>query len=138
MALVPLASHYAMNDARLSIDIDEFTAAVSQVQFDPSAQTGTWRGISGNVVRAQSAAEWSCTLGLAQDLAPAGLLRYLLDHEGETKTVVFTPVDGGPTVTADLIMTPGTIGGTAGSDVATSTVTLAVVGKPVFDDTPGA
>lgn len=137
MALVPLTTPYSMNDATLSIDVDDFTAAVSQVQFDPTSQTGTWRGIGGNVRRAQSAAEWACQLGMAQDLAPAGLLRYLHDHEGESKPAVFTPKSGGPAVLATLLISPATIGGSAGADLATSTVTLAVDGKPAFDDTPG-
>lgn len=137
MALVPLAEPYSMNAATLSIDADDFTAAVSQVQLDPTTQTGTWRGIGGNVRRAQSAAEWSCTLGLAQDLDPAGLLRYLLDHEGETKTATLTPKSGGPSIEVDLIISPASIGGTAGSDLATSSATLAVDGKPAFIDPAG-
>lgn len=136
MAVIPLATPYSLKAATLSIATDDFTAAVSQVEFAPSTSQSTWRGIGGNIVRDQAIAEWSCTLGLAQDLAPAGLLRYLLDNEGLNKTAVFTPKTGGPTITATLVISPATIGGTAGADVAASSVTLAVVGKPVFDDTP--
>lgn len=137
MALVPLTNPYSMNAAQLSIDVDDFTAAVSQVQFDPAVQTTRWRGIGGNVISGQSVAEWTCQLGIAQDLAPLGLLRYLLDHEGETKQAVLVPEDGGPSITVELVIAPATIGGTAGADLTTSSVSLAVNGKPAFDDTPG-
>jgi hypothetical protein len=87
MAVVPLTSPYSLKAATFEVELDDFTAAVSQVQFDPSTSSTTWRGIGGNVRKDQSVAEWTCTLGLAQDLAPGGLLRYLLDNEGQTKDV---------------------------------------------------
>lgn len=136
MATIALTTPYSLKNATLAIDADDFSAAVSQVQFTPSTSASTWRGIGGNVLKDQAIAEWSCTIALAQDLAPGGLLRYLLDNDGEKKTVVFTPVAAGPTITATLIMSPADIGGTAGADMATSSVTLAVDGKPVFDDIP--
>ena len=134
MAVIALTTPYSLKNATLSIASDDFTAAVSQVEFQPSTSASTWRGIGGNVVRDQSVAEWSVALGLAQDLDPAGLLRYLLDNEGETKTAVFTPTAGGPSVTADIIISPSTIGGTAGADIATGSVTLAVDGAPSFSE----
>lgn len=137
MPLVPLTSPYSMNAAQLSIDVDDFTAAVSQVQFDPAVQVARWRGIGGNVISGQSVAEWTCQLGIAQDLAPTGLLRYLLEHAGEVKSAVLLPESGGPSVTVSLIIAPATIGGTAGADLTTSSVSLACNGAPVFDDTPG-
>lgn len=137
MALVPLTTPYSLKSATFEVGVDDFTAAVSQVQFDPSTSSTTWRGIGGNVRKDQSVAEWVCNLGLAQDLAPTGLLRYLLDNEGLTKAVVFTPLDGGPSVEADLIIAPGTIGGSADGNTATATVSLAVDGKPAFVDVVG-
>lgn len=134
MAVVPLTSPYVMQEATLEIDVDDFTEAVSEVTFTPSATVSTWRGIGGNVRRASATAEWTLTLGHAQDLAPTGLTRYLLDHEGETKTVTLTPLTAGPSITADVIISPATIGGSAGSELTPGTVTLAVDGKPVFVD----
>lgn len=134
MATIALTTPYSLKNATLAIEADDFTAAVSQVQFAPSTSTSTWRGIGGNVVKEQAVAEWSCTLGIAQDLAPGGLLRYLLDNDGVKKEVTFTPVADGPTITATLVMAPADIGGTAGPDMVTSSVTLAVDGKPVFTD----
>ncbi|TDE91587.1 hypothetical protein EXU48_15690 [Occultella glacieicola] len=135
---MPITSPYSLKNAALTIDVDDFTAAVSQVQFNPRTQSSTWRGISGNTIRDQAVAEWDCQLGLAQDLAPSGLLRYLLDHDGEQKDVVFTPVEteGGNdlTIEATLVISAATIGGTAGADVTTATATCAVIGKPEFVD----
>lgn len=134
MAVIPLTTPYSLKAATLSIAADDFTAAVSQVEFTPSTSSSTWRGIGGNIVKAQAIAEWSATLGMAQDLDPDGLLRYLHENEGDEVEAVFTPVSGGPTITAILILSPGTIGGTAGPDLATAAVTLAIIGKPAFDD----
>jgi hypothetical protein len=106
------------------------------VQLDPSTQASTWRGIGGNVRRNQSKSEWAATIGIAQDLAPLGLLRYLLDHDGESAAVTLTPEDGGPSIELTLILAAGTIGGTAGADLAVSSITMAVDGTPVFVDLP--
>lgn len=134
MAVIPLTTPYSLKTATMEIAADDFTAAISQVEFAPSTSASTWRGIGGNIVRDQSIAEWSCTIGLAQDLDPTGLLRYLHDNEGAQVAAVFTPLAAGPAITATLILSPGTIGGTAGSDIATASVSLVVVGRPEFDD----
>lgn len=134
MALVPLASAYSMNAANFTVAADDYSAAIDGVTFTPTTQSSTWRGISGNVRRGQAPSEWSLTLGHAQDLAPEGLTRYLLDNDGQSKVVTFTPVEDGPSITATVIIAPGTIGGTAGPDTATGTATMAVDGKPAFTD----
>lgn len=134
MATVPLTSPYSLKNATLAIDVDDYTAAVTQVEFQPSTSTAVVRTIDGVAHKDQSTAEWNCVIGYVQDLAPGGLLRYLLEHDGEKKTAVFTPVDGGPTVTAELTVSPGNVGGATGSaGYATGTVTLAS-SKPVFAD----
>ncbi|WP_448072331.1 hypothetical protein [Georgenia yuyongxinii] len=133
MAAIPLTTPFSLKNATLSIATDDYTAAVTQVQFTPSTATSTVRTIDGIAHKDQSTAEWSCTIGLLQDLAPTGLLRYLLDNDGMKKTVVFTPVNEGPTITADLVMSPSDIGATAGADLASATVTL-VSTKPVFGE----
>ena len=133
MAVVPLTNPYSLKNATLAIDVDDYTAAVTQVEFTPSTATSTVRTIDGVAHKDQSTAEWNCTIGFIQDLDPSGLLRYLLDHDGESKSVSFVPESGGPTITADLVVSPGAIGGTAGADLAVGSVTL-VSSKPVFTD----
>lgn len=134
MAEIAVTKPYSLKSATLTIDTDGFSSHVSQVQFDPSTSQSTWRAINSTVIRDQSVAEWSCTIGLVQDLASGGLLRYLIDHEGEKKPCVFIPKDGGPSIAATLVISPSTIGGTADGSTATASVTMAVDGKPVFTD----
>ena len=137
MATVPLTNPYSLKNATLAIAADDYTAAVTQVQFAPSTATSTVRTIDGVAHRDQSTAEWACTVAFVQDLAAGGLLRYLLDHDGESKAVTFTPKAGGPSIAATLVVSPGTIGGTAGADLTTASVTL-VSTKPVFSDSATA
>ncbi|MGV8965339.1 MAG: IPT/TIG domain-containing protein [Cellulomonas sp.] len=134
MATIALTTPYNLKNATLAIAADDFTAAVSQVQFTPATTASTWRGIGGNVLKEQAVAEWSVTVGLAQDLDPTGLLRYLLENEGLKKSVAFVPLAGGPAVNAMLIIAPADIGGSAGADLASSSVTLSIIGKPTFAD----
>lgn len=134
MSTIPLARPYALKAARFNIDADEFTAAVSQVQFDPSVPRSEWRGIGGTTLVNQGVATWTATIGFAQDLDPAGLLRYLHENEGQTVPVEFIPLEAGPTITAEVVLAPGSIGGSAGPDTTTSSVQLGCVGKPQFAD----
>lgn len=133
MATIALTTPYSLKDATFSVATDDYSAAVTQVQFAPSVATSTVRTIDGVAHKDQSTAEWSCTIGFVQDLAAGGLARYLLDHDGESKAVTFTPKSGGPSITATLVVSPGAIGGTAGADLTTATATL-VSSKPVFSD----
>jgi len=137
MATIALTTPYSLKNATLSIAADDYTAAVTQVEFAPSTATSTVRTIDGVAHKDQSTAEWSCTVGFVQDLAAGGLLRYLLDHDGESKAVTFTPKSGGPSIDATITVSPGRIGGTAGADLSTATVTLAS-SKPVFSDVAAA
>ena len=130
---MPLTTPYSLKNATLSIAADEYTAAVTQVEFSPSTATSTVRTIDGVAHKDQSTAEWSCTIGFVQDLSATGLLRYLLANDGQSKDVTFTPELAGPSIDATLVVSPGTIGGTAGADLTTATVTL-VSTKPVFTD----
>lgn len=134
MTVINLASPYAMKQATLEFGTDDYTAAVSQAEFQPSTSPSEWRGIGGNVITQTATASWVLALGLAQDDDPAGLLRYLLAHEGEEVAVTLTPVTGGTAWDATVIITPANIGGTAGADLAVAQVNLPVIGKPVPTD----
>lgn len=136
MAVVPLAAPYTMSTATLVIGVDDYTAAVSQAQFDPSFSTNTWTGIGGDALSFTSPASWALTVGIAQDLDPAGLLRYLLDHAGETATVTLTPLAAEDPITATVTLAPGTIGGSADGSAAVAVVTMGVQGKPQFVTVP--
>lgn len=126
---------FVLKDVIFEVATDDYAAHVSQVEFTPSASAVTWKGLTpSSVFSDQTTATWACTLSFAQDWAETGLSRYLFDNEGEEVAVTFSPRNAtGPSFAADLIITPGAIGGTVDS-VATATVTLGCKAKPVITD----
>lgn len=131
-ALVPII----LNDVSLVIGADNYEAHVSQVQLDPSTNIVRFKGLTPTSVYAfPTTPEWTCTLAYAQDWAtPNSLSAYLLANVGKSIVAKFKPkkpaTGTAPTVTATLIIAPGTIGGNI-DQVATATVTLGVNGQPV-------
>lgn len=122
---------FILRDVDLQIGADNYEAHTSQVEFVPTAASVSWTGLANNTVTGTSTATWVCTLALAQDWGTANSLsQYLHDHEGEVVAVTFTPATGQGTFTADVTITPGAIGGTAGA-FAVSTVSLGCT-KPDF------
>jgi hypothetical protein len=132
MVAVPLTTPYTMSTATLTLGVDDYTAAVSQAIFTPSVSLSTWRGIGGNQLTFPSPATWTLDVAIAQDLAPAGLLRYLLDHAGEEVDATLTPLAAEDPITAKVILSPGAIGGTADGSAAVATISLGVQGVPSF------
>ncbi len=114
-----------------AVDTDTLSPQVSEVTFQPTTQSGSWTGIGGNVVSDQGIATWNVVLGMIQDVAATGMLRWLLNNEG--KKCVFTLLaTTGVTITFTATISPATIGGAVGPGYLTSQVTLAMDGKPVF------
>jgi hypothetical protein len=124
-----------MKDCLFVLDTagDSYQKAITRVAFTPSSSPVSLTAVSPGAVYTESPlATWTCELSFAQDWADAdSLSRFLFDHEGETLPVTFEPVTGGATITAELVITPGSIGGDV-SAYAVSTVTLGVVGKPAI------
>lgn len=112
-------------------DTDTLSPQVSEIRLTPSVQSGSWVGVGGNVVQDQGIATWTLTLGMIQDVATVGMLRWLLTNEG--KKCVFTALlTTGVTVTITAVISPAEIGGPVSPGPLSSTVTLACDGKPVF------
>jgi hypothetical protein len=111
----------------------EFRTSVDGVTFTPSSSQVNWTGLGLNPYTDQTTATWTVTLSYAQDWDTANSLsKYLHANEGSTVDCVFKPKQAGtPSVTAKVVITPGTIGGTV-NQVATATVTLGLVAKPVI------
>lgn len=128
---------FQMGDCTFTVETDNYTAHVSQVEFTPSTTTTTWKGLTpSSIFQFAGRASWVCALSYAQDWTTEdSLSQYLHDHEGESVAVELVPVDGGPTVSATLTVVPGAIGGTV-DQTAVATVSLPVSGKPVI--TPAA
>lgn len=112
-------------------DTDTLTPQVDQITFTPTTQSGSWTGVSGNVVSDQGIATWAVTLGMIQDVAATGMLRWLLNNEGK-KCVLTALLTTGVTATITVTISPAQIGGAVTPGPLTSTVTLAADGKPVF------
>ncbi len=114
-----------------SPDTDTLSPQVSEIRLTPSTQSSSWTGVGGNVVQDQSIATWALTLGMIQDVASSGMLRWLLANEG--KKCAFTALlTTGVTVAITATLSPAEIGGPVQPGYLVSTVTLAADGKPVF------
>jgi hypothetical protein len=122
-----------LTDVLLTVGTEDYEAHVSQVEFTPASTTVSWKGLTPASVHTFGAtATWTVTLAYAQDWVTVNSLsQYLFNNEGDTVTMTFKPKAGGPGFTADIIITPGAIGGTVDA-VAVATVTLGVSGKPVL------
>lgn len=122
---------FVLRDVDLSIGADNYEAHTSQVEFAPTAAQISWTGLANNTHSATATATWVCNIALAQDWGTTNSLsQYLHDHEGEVVPVTFTPADGQGSFDADITITPGAIGGTAGA-FAVATVALGST-KPEF------
>ncbi|RPE75199.1 MULTISPECIES: hypothetical protein [unclassified Frondihabitans] len=124
-------SPFLLKDVDLKVGTDNYEAHVSSVEFVPTASTVTWKGLTpSSVFSSIGSATWVCNLSYAQDWdTPASLSNYLLDHEGETVAVHFEPEVGGVGFDAQIIITPGSIGGAIDS-TGVGTVSLGVRGRP--------
>lgn len=112
---------------------DDFRKHVSGAVFAPTSGTTTWTGLGLNTHTDANTATWTCDLTYVQDWqSTKSLSRYLYDNEGETVEVEFRPKSGaGPSFTANIVITPGAIGGTVNS-FAETTVSLGCDGKPTL------
>jgi hypothetical protein len=132
MTVVPVAP-IVLKDVTVLIETDNFEMHLSQVEFVPTAQLQTWKGLTpAAVFTDQSAPTWACNLGYAQDWSSATTLSgYLFAHQGELKHVTFTPDVNTPQAAwdADLIISAGQIGGTVDT-FSVGSVSLGVQGRP--------
>lgn len=119
--------------ARIGAADADYRKSFSKIEFTPSASSVTWTGLGGNTHTDNSTATWQANLTYVQDWDSAdSFSRFLHDHEGETVPMVFGPRTGsGPTFEANIVITPGAIGGTVNAFAETS-VALGVDGKPTL------
>ena len=122
-----------LKDSLLTIEAANYEAEVSSVTFEPSTSTATWKGLTPEAVFTQTAnATWVVTLTFGQDWDdPLSLGVYLFQNEGQEVAMVFQPVNGGAGFSAQVVITPGAIGGPV-DGFAESTVSLPVQGKPTY------
>jgi hypothetical protein len=122
-----------ISDATFKVAADNYETSVSSVEFAPTSGQATWKGLTpDSVFTFAQSPTWVANVAFVQDWSNEdSLSRFLFDHSGETIAVEFSPVKGGATIYATVIVVPGSIGGAVDA-VAASTVALGVVGKPSF------
>lgn len=130
MTIIPIEPLF-ISESTLTMGLDDYAAHISGAQFVPSSSTVTWKGAKrGSAFSRQTSPTWALTLNYAQDWESASSLsKYLLAHEGESITIELAPIDGGQAFEAEVIITPGAIGGEVDS-FGTTSVTLGVLGAP--------
>ena len=113
---------------------DSYEAAVRDVKFTPSASVVSTRGMAPAAVYQDiDLATWTLDMTYLQDwTVTTSLARYLYANEGSTVALTFEPISGGATITANVVITPGAIGGAVGQ-YAEATVSLPS-SKPAFTD----
>jgi hypothetical protein len=122
-----------LKDVVLEIGTDTYEKHVSAVVFTPTAETLSWQGLTPTAKFTDvSAADWTVVLTYVQDWETTNSLsRYLFENEGDEVAMEFKPKSGsGPSFTANVVITPGAIGGTVNTFGETS-VTLGS-DKPVL------
>lgn len=120
-----------LKNVQLTLGANDYRRHVSAVEFVPTAQPVIWKGLGGNTHTDIGTASWVCNLSFAQDWETEdSLSAFLFENEGETIAAVFEPVDGGTGFTANLTITPGSIGGSVDA-TAVATVSLGS-DKPVL------
>jgi len=122
-----------LKDAVLTIAATGYEAEVSSATLTPSTSSTTWKGLTPEAVFTNTSnATWVLDLTYAQDYDDAlSLGVYLFEHEGEEVAMNFVPKNGGAGFTANVVITPGAVGG-AVDGFAESTVSLPVQGRPVY------
>lgn len=137
MAALPVTSPYVLKTATAEFELDgevkDWSSHINEVRLTPTTQSQTWTAINGTVISDSSPATWAATLSLVQDLDAGGFMRWLLDHEGEKATCLFTFKDGTDPCLITLALSPTDIGGAAAGPIAEASVTLPADGRPDFD-----
>ena len=116
--------------APVSIGSDEYTAHLSQAQFDPTQPVSTWTDLDGKVTNFGGPSAWVFNIAGCQDWATVNSLSAFLNaNEGEDVDVTVT-VPGG-VWEAVAVAAAVTIGGSINTPAAFTKV-LQVKGTPVF------
>jgi hypothetical protein len=125
---------FLVNNLSFSVGTDEYTAHLSQAEFQPTQPTASFTDIGGDVSNFGGASGWVLALAGAQDWDTVNSLSLFLNaQDGNTASVTLT-VPGGSWA-ATVVCAAVNIGGQAGS-VAAWSKTLQCKTKPVFTATP--
>ena len=128
---VVIPATFSLKNSTIKIGTNNFEATISGVAFVPTTAVSVWKGITPTAVYPTTGVtEWVANIDYAQDFATAtSLSNYLLTNSGTTAVCDFYPIAGGVGYRATLLLVAGDIG-TTGSDTATASVSLTVIGQP--------
>jgi len=131
---------FIMRNAIVSFGTDDFAKAVATAKITPTSGQSEFKGLKPSAVFTfPQATLYTLELTYAQDWSSENSLsRYLFDHKGEVVPFTLNPDDttgivpavGSTSWSGDVALTSGDIGGDVDS-VATTTVTLGIVGEPL-------
>ena len=134
-----LPAPFTFRDATVQLGTDNYEAAISKAEIVPSSSTVVFKGVTpGATFTDVTEPSWVVNIEYAQDWGnDDSLANYLHTHAGEAVPMTLVPKvgTGQPSVTANVILVPGSIGGTV-DQTAKGSVSLGVIGKPVI--VPGA
>lgn len=124
---------FVLADFLFEVATAGYQKAISQCEFQPQGGVVSFKGGTPDAqFTFATTPTWQLVLAYAQDWkADDSLARFLFDHQGETVDATFTPLDGGPTIAAKIVISAGPMGGSVDA-VQVGSVTLGVVGKPTI------
>lgn len=123
---------YFGSTGRLEVEADNYTAGVTSCALVPNTPTAQVTDIGGGVQAFAGKPSWVLQVTYSQDWKTAGSLSHKsIEWAGTTKTVKYTPEDGGSSLEVTVIFTAGQAGGAAQAH-QTATISAPVVGQPTI------
>lgn len=117
----------------LTVEADDYTAAVTSCALVPTAPTATVTDIGGGVQQFVGKSVWQAQIAYNQDwTTPASLAQKLIEWHGQIKTFTYTPDNGGRVATFSARVLAGQFGGAAAA-IHQATVNLPINGQPAFE-----
>lgn len=119
-----------LKDAMFTVAADDYSASVIEATFLPQPEVG-WMNLLCSARRPfVSSVQWSLQLGFVQDFVTEGALtEYLTENAGGSKVVTLSPISGGRTVSATVLIVPASMGGVPNQQL-TAVVSLPLFGAP--------
>lgn len=137
MSKIAVTEPYALKTATATFTLEDsgalaqdFSSHIVELTLIPTSDSTSITAIDGTTIQEASMSSWNGRVGLIQDLAQSGFMRWLFDNEGKKAKGEFTFKDGTDPLSITLLLRPSEIGGPAGGQISRSTVTLPGDGRP--------
>lgn len=124
---------FVLSDFVFAVTALGFQKAISQCEFQPQGGMVSFKGGTPDAqFTFATTPTWQLVLAYAQDWSSQNsLAKFLFNNQGQAVDATFTPVAGGPVISAKIVISAGPIGGAVDA-VQVGSVTLGVVGKPTI------